>query len=173
MSTKAFKGLKEVKIGTVGTITALAPLPGSMTKVGLVQGDGVSVDESDPEIEDLTECGASEPFDQNVKKGKITLKFQMAITSVDDLIAVRGGTEGVITAGGAAHLDQANFSLLEKAVQVSTPTANMYLAIPRANIYGKYTGALSDKGQMLVEVTITPLATGVSGVPSVIPVFPE
>ena len=167
----AFKGLKEVLIGTVGTITAESPLPAVLTKLGKVVGDGVTPSESDAEIEELVECGETDPYDYNVSKGKTDFKFQMAVTSIDDLIAAKGG-ETMAIDNGDGFKEGDSVTLPVKGVKITTTTTGMYFAIPRAYIIAKYAGTLGKKGQLLLEVQIKPMATEVTGVPAVIPVFP-
>ena len=167
---EALKGLVDVQVGTVGTITTSAPLPASLAKIGIVMQGGVTIAEEDPKVTDFVEEGADAPFDQAAIRGKVKISFQMAITSADDLVAVRGGAKTGTTI--KTFSDGDTFVLPVKGIKISTTTTNKYIGIPKGNLYGKYNGKLSADGSVVVDVTITPLASGVAGVPAVIVVFP-
>ena len=150
-----FKNLKQVSIGTV---TGTASMPVTMTKIGIVTDAGVSFNESDPDKENLREAGNNVPVGQNLTPGELSFTFQLMLDSADVLANVRGGTN---TSG--KWTPDATFAIPETAIRLETPDADMNIEALRCSIWGKFAGQMGDKGQVLLDVTATPLDPQVNG----------
>lgn len=156
MSKTLLKNLKQV---LVGACTVDGTMPLAPTKIGIITGDGVTFVEGDTTIEDLKEARNPYPVGQNATPGIVSFTFPMMITSETDIATVKGGTvsQGKWKPG-------VSYSLIEQAVIIETPKSSMKVEIPRASIIAKFSGKLADSGQVLLEVTVTPLDPGFDGV---------
>lgn len=156
MAKTLLKNLKQVLIGTC---TVDGTMPTTTTKIGIITDEGVTFNEGDPTIENLKEARNPYPIGQNVTFADVSFTFPMMITDEEDIATIKGGTVAT-----GSWKPGANFSLIEKAVIIETPTSTMKVSIPRAAITGKFSGKLADSGQILLDVTITPLDSGFDGI---------
>lgn len=154
--SKVLKNITSIMIGAVATATYPGTGGWVGTKLGTITGDGVTIAEGEPKIENLKVAGQSIPIDQNVEAGEpITFTGACYVEVGAELTNIKGGTLGADgwEAGSEVYI-------VNKAFVLATKDANMKVLIPNGSMVGWFTGKLADNGSALINFKITPMDAG-------------
>lgn len=147
---KNFKGLY---LGPVSGTFYVAP---NLVKAGIVLAPGVSLSEQDSKTEELIDCGEAFPHGHNIFPGSVKFSFQLMVDSHDTLLTFKGGA--VSEVGW-----QYKTSSIVSSARILADNGNS-VEIPKATILSKFSGALGDNGQVILDVTIIPIQHYAPGV---------
>lgn len=142
-------GLSEIQVGTAapgGT------MPATLTKIGKTYQDTCKMIQADAEVTEHYEEGMAAPEVRRKKKKMPVLTFSIMDPDPTLLAAYVGGT---VTTGVWGYDGSEEVS--NKAVSVVTKQGLIW-NVPNADIDAKINATFSEKGIVLVDFTVTPLA---------------
>lgn len=126
------------------------------TKIGTIDANGVTINETEPKVEDLKVVGQIVPIDVNVTPGDgISFSGACYVEVGSELTNILGGTMG-------SDGWEANKSLYtpNKSFVLATKDTNMKVLIPNAILTGWFSGKMTDTGSVLLNFKITPVDPG-------------
>ena len=155
MSTYTF-GLKALGVGTAFLTGGTAP---TFTKIGKVYQESGTMEEGEPTKTEHREEGAPFPFLVTSKPGSKTIKVNIVLEDLQQMVDLFGGAVATVGTGETAKktwTEPASKVTIQKAVKVF-PDGGFAIVYPTADITATQKRDLKVDGVHLIQLSITPL----------------
>ena len=153
---KVLKNISSIKMGAPSTTEYPGGIGWTGTKLGTIDGNGVTIAEGEPKIENLKVAGQAVPIDVNVEPGEaIAFTGACYVEVGTELTNIHGGTMDADGWEAGKEVYAVN-----KSFVLETKDSNMKILIPNAILVGWFTGKLADNGSALINFKITPVDAG-------------